>query len=732
MSKSNELKINESVLRLFKSYITPIVSKEETVTMIPKEEGLKYGIYLEEPIEKPLFDEIVKQYGIDGYLLNQTFHKSFDKVANSDMETLLMEQLIHYFTTYGLEDILDKKNDVNDYLYIPNEKLEVPELDQENIKLTYIRKIEKKELQDRITNLVESGIALSRITVNDCITLSEYITCKLDDIKNKEVRIALYDKYEVTPEDPVEFLRYFIFKLTDKTLLIKDEDTLNALREAPKADVLKYLKRYVEGPMGYEKLAEIFNRFKPIFVTLKLENLYGIYRFNDEKYKIESAKTLREIRRIINKVSKLSKKYHKPLVLRDNLGNLQEWLESIKNKRDREDILLNELKKNSIWRIIRAASFMCYETNLYREEKAYKIRNGKVYLTKDTRRKFSNTWAKPIILEYISKVIAKNIEGKSIYIPDNVDYMLPQSEKQFVGNIPFNSIIKIPKKAGLILGIHWLNVLDKKGNEQRTDLDIKLSSNKYQISWNTMYRDEDRQLLFSGDMTSAPIKDGGAAEYIYIGEDIRDTIMSFTVNSFNLTDQILFEFIIANAPCSSELEGFEPRTEAGSETIFGKSRCNYIIDPKDIIAKIPCMMERGQSEQNIGMLYTTEDNDFCFSLTGLSTRNVPVSRDNKFDSILRNYILNLNKNNEDLTLNLILGDYGTVFPEPIITTFEEFNLVKVNGETKLVEVEKVPTLKDPEILEKEIFKRVEKPVDIDLSIEKLTKDTILNLLKEEK
>ena len=57
-----EFKINQSTLRLFKRYL---IIDQENANL--KDESLSYGIVLDQPIDKELFDEVIKQYGIDGY-----------------------------------------------------------------------------------------------------------------------------------------------------------------------------------------------------------------------------------------------------------------------------------------------------------------------------------------------------------------------------------------------------------------------------------------------------------------------------------------------------------------------------------------------------------------------------------------------------------------------------------------------------------------------------------------
>ena len=79
-----------------------------------------------------LIDQI---YGIDGKQLNSAFHKSWKKVKESDIKTLVLEQMLHYITTYGFEELgIYNENTV----YIPTEKLKIPKIDEDKILLTII------------------------------------------------------------------------------------------------------------------------------------------------------------------------------------------------------------------------------------------------------------------------------------------------------------------------------------------------------------------------------------------------------------------------------------------------------------------------------------------------------------------------------------------------------------------------------------------------------------------
>ena len=65
-----------------------------------------------------LLTTIDEEIGLSGKQMNASFHKSWQKVRDADIIQLVMEQIIHYITTYGFErlGIYDENS-----VYIPNE-----------------------------------------------------------------------------------------------------------------------------------------------------------------------------------------------------------------------------------------------------------------------------------------------------------------------------------------------------------------------------------------------------------------------------------------------------------------------------------------------------------------------------------------------------------------------------------------------------------------------------------
>ena len=629
----------KSTLRLFRAVPVKTKKKKKLTRAILKK-TIKFGFVLSEEIIgnypgqelENVIKEVRKVTGLSGAQANSAFHKSWKKIKDANITDLVIEQLIHYFTTYGLENlgVYNEK-----FVYLPAEKLEVPDLDVDKIFLIRIKGYTNDELKSKLTELLQSGIALEEKTINDVVDVATYLELdadEIEEIKNKEVRVMLYDYLGKIPKNPTEFLRLCIYKSIDKTLLIKDAATIEQIKEKKNINVLGLFVKYKK-EHGLEKLAEIFYRFKPLFLAFK---------------------TTKKLKTLINKTRKLAVKYHKPMpedYLNNLTGNLGDGV-SI-------EILSKELKKVNIFRKIRLAYALKYRTKDVNSI-LYKIRNGKGYATDfDFAYKREAKEALEEVIDSIVEDVRKNVEGKKIYIPDNIVYALPATEKQFTGNFPSGTCVKIPKD--MIVGVHWKNVKDK-----RIDLDLSLLDVDGKFGWDADYRDEKREILFSGDMTDAQGK--GASELFYIKKQITRAFL-LSLNYYNYSD--------------AEVE--VPISIFVAQNAVKNMKENYMVDPNSVVAVSQSSIDKKQKVLGL-LVVNTIGNKFYFSDIYLG--NSITSSNSEYAKHARKYLLNFYKNS--ISLN------------------------------KVLELAGAELIKDPEV-EGGL-------IPIDLSPDKLEKDSIIKLL----
>lgn len=593
-----------SVLRLFKGFIG--VDSKDYI-----EDGFKYGLLVPKSAPEEVFKEAVKLYGKDGEKWNQTFHKSWEKVEKAPIEQLVLEQIVHYITTYGFEELgIYDKNSV----YIPKEKLEIPELDKD-IELIKIRAYSEKEVADKLMDMLKSGIALSNDTLKDIYELSDLIDKNsFDEIKNRQIKIYLYDKYEIMPEDPEEFLKYVIYKVTNKTIKVQDKETIYALNIGSRKQVLSYFDAYLKEDRENKmiKLAQVFQRNKNLFLALKANTLkeYDDYRDYEFKriLKEEYGECVR-LNRLINRISKLSKKYHKPLKL-----NVLDRLTDEDTEVQLNDDLKKSLDKITIFREIRIINGLRYRLK-GSNSIVYKIRNGKTFATKNEELKEEERQILleryRFIYEHLLNRTKALFEGKKVYIPENVEYKAPTSEKQFVSAFPASSSLWINRETDLVFGVHWCNqqIEDNLGNKTdvRVDLDIHLQNLGESYGWNSAYRSEERDVLFSGDMTDAPLPDG-ASELYYVSRKCND-IFVLSLNNYTDTGiETPFELVVAKAKRDMKAEEME----------------NYVLDPNEIILSVPLKMEANQNLMRLGLVKFMDD-EISFIFNSFNTMNRIIS-----------------------------------------------------------------------------------------------------------
>ncbi|ALR29672.1 hypothetical protein ATE47_03635 [Chryseobacterium sp. IHB B 17019] len=497
--------------------------------------------------------EIISYYAkekLNGNDLNKTFHKSWQKVKESSRIDLLIEQINHYISTYG--------SNFQNEIYIPNEIVNVP-----NLKLNFkvIKAYTKEEMQEKCLSLLKSGIALKEETIDDLLTILhdelKYAFTGQENIRNKEAVIKIADRYDVFPNNPVEFFRYVIYKTTKTTLLIKNDDLINEIKQS------KFDPTFLFEIFGLERLAEIFNRFKPLFLA----------------YKNRAPKT-------INKISKLSKTYHQPLIsnpLNDATNTLLENSD------------LHWLENATPFALFKALS-ACYSRMYGQDTFVYRIRNGKSW-TKKAKATSVNELNYGFILNYLKSKY--NFSGKKMYFPENVEFGLPTSEKMFVGNIPTGTRFYDER---LAVGIYWENTWGA------YDLDLSGLNIAGKIGWNSAYNQNGGQLMYSGDMTSAP---NGAVEYLYANKGL-------------------------SAPTLVMNNVYSGNSDCGYKIVVGKGdhiSYDYMMNPNNLFAEAKC--NSVQTQTILGMLLP-KDGKQCFVLLNFGAGHSHVSGNSEVSMMATN------------------------------------------------------------------------------------------------
>jgi hypothetical protein len=499
----------------------------------------RHGYVLDPAItpDEGLLTAIEAVVGISGEKANAAFHKSWKVVREASLESLVMQQIVHYLTTYGFENQGIYQQET---VYVPHELLELPEL-ASDIPLTVVRAMDADALLQAILNL-GSGIALARETLADIMTIVEanaFDSGFAKQIGNRELKAMLYDHYGLVPDEPVEFLRHLVGKLTDESLLIKNDRLIGKIKEANGKFLDVLLK---EAPPD---LASIFYRYKPLFLAMK---------------SISRNKTF------FNRLRKQAPKLHQP-VPEDFLNSVTSQLKHGVLDPER---LSRSLAKASVFRKVRLAYALANRLHAGKSI-VYRVRNGRGWATDFAWPKWlskATAGALDLVLDSLVADIRPQVEGKTVYIPPYMYYALPATEKQFTGHLPTGTSVAAPED--LVVGVHWLNT------DKRIDLDLSVIGQSGKFGWDSSYRSGDRRVLFSGDVTDAPAP-RGATELFYLKGRVREP-MILMLNFFNYCqgDEVEAKILVANE---------RPRS-------FGN---NYMVNPNNIVATANINVSRRQS-----------------------------------------------------------------------------------------------------------------------------------------
>lgn len=583
--------MKKALLRLFNAVYTE--NKEEIpLSKEHLERTVKQG-YIIHPfiIQLPeTLDYIESIIGISGEKANASFHKSWSVVHDASMEQLVLQQIIHYITTYGFQKLGIYGDET---IYIPDEILELPSI-KESIALIVVKAMDSKEILAAIVELGSSGIALHDQTLKDIMSVTramDYTSSFLPEIKNRELKGLLYDHFNLCPSDPIEYLRYLISTLTDESLLIKNKYLIGKIKESNE----KFLDHLIlKAPAD---LASIFYRFKPLFLAMK---------------------TISRNKAFFNRLRKQANHFHKPLK--------PDYFNDITRQIKKSEINFAELETNlekaTIFRKIRLAYALKFRLHARKINPiVYKIRNGSGWATEfDWPSEYSRdtNHALVTVLKSIVESISRKVSGKTFYIPENVNYTLPATEKQFVGNLPNGSYVTVPED--LIVGIHWFNT------DKRVDLDLSVTGLSGKVGWDSSYRTGERNVLFSGDITSAP-KPNGASELFYLRKDISEPRI-MTVNYYNhhKGDEVDCKILAAHEKIEK----------------FGE---NYMVNVNNIVASVNIRIIKKQTV--LGLLCNVGGcNRMYFSSAVIG--NGITSRSNEQSDIIREYFLNSLINSIDL------------------------------------------------------------------------------------
>jgi hypothetical protein len=472
-----------ALVQLFKLAPTTLAIRQR----IPADRALQHGLVFVTPdgqllaeIPEQVYDAAMNCYGNRADLFNQTFYKSFSTVRDANPLDLVLDQIMHYFTTYGAEALGLKIP-----TYVPMQELEIPEtmVTRKGFKFVVIQFASTEDCIARLNKYLTTLTAPSPSIRNSIETLLPFVTLPTDDIKSFEIQVIQHKRLGTVPKAPVNQLRYLVYVTTGETLIIKNR----RLRETIKSAAYRNGNTAVQILLECEStgLASIFLRYKPLFLAFKAHQGCAP---------------------LINRLRRLADTYHKPLS-NVTLQNLT----AITSAADRA-MVISKASTRDLIKVLNSVRTRIEGTH----PGVYAIRNGRTFVKEDglaenNSRALINLGI--LIHQAIVARLRDTIGGKYFYMPDYIDYAVPTSEKQFVGAMPYGTCIYGPDNGAFTFGVQWFN---QKG--QRIDIDLHMNSATQHFGWNAGYR-QGAEIIYTGDQTDAPLPKGAAEAFWFTPQE---------------------------------------------------------------------------------------------------------------------------------------------------------------------------------------------------------------------
>lgn len=491
--------VEKDILKLFKSVV--VKHKARTTEKEYDESDLiKQGILIDPIIfdnlssaeAKEITDDAISLFGANSTKLNSTFWKKFSDVASMSELELRMHQLLHYMSTYG-RSIVGNESTTGLQAYEPD-FLKDANIDVQH-ELVYISAITNDELKEKTKNMLTSGIALKQETNVALLRIIKIQNIKvdfIDEIRNREFMCQLCKELGLVPSIFDEFMRYLNYLITNSTMLIvKDKRSYynialelrnNSFRRVAVGNAIEfYAHKY-----GVEAIAAGYRRYFKFFSV--------IHKF-----------MTKDTRTIINRANKLSKKK------KNRIPRGEAVLDHLENTNFSLNAIKNAAAKATTFKIVKALNSLKVD-----QPKLYRIRNGKTWLAMGNKIRVDDI--KNILLDEIKSRL--DWSDKVFYVPEGVDYVVPTSEKTFVGYMPYLSTFEF-KGEDAIVGVAW---------EKECDLDLHTRLlNGISIGYESEHKSNG--VLFSGDMTHTN-EYGYAAEFDHISHKDFDEPAIIDINNF--------------------------------------------------------------------------------------------------------------------------------------------------------------------------------------------------------
>lgn len=661
-----------SLLSLFNAFV---IDPKETPQGVKKTEQelyldlLKHGVFVDPNIallsskDQYIIMKLLKDTrALSALELNSTLISQWNKVEGMSDVEFAIQQMAHYA---NIDFILTKNS---------NQSLVIKPIDQDNLELfksevsrmfVQIKAITPNELEAMIINLISSGVAIKPEHIPGLIDAVKLYGIKIDPaiIKNEQFSVVFGSRLNLIPATATRLLRTILYKAASEQFetyleLNNSKRSKYFIERASQSMLLSELLAFKK-EHGIEPLAVVFNRFKPLFLSMK--------HVDSTDPESES----KQVATLVNQIRRKSKKHHKPMpkdplayassLSKDELSN-ETFAKVVKNKtsflliRAINALELMKRRDKTERMVVYRLPHKVHYKHLKPEDTNINIKN----VSLDT----INERISIMKLELISRLQEKFKDSNvAVVLPKQANIALPTSTKRFVGSLPLYTSIEYQESDQPVIGVVWEH-----------DIDIDLSAevlDGVSIGWNRSHRSES-DVFFSGDMIR-PNKYGFASELIK--------------TSHNISSPLLFSAVLFTDDGLTSANDYKifagAYNKSDENVIHNPSQLKSMMDISDI-RMVTTAIAKNNSE-NIGILLPkSQDKPLRFALTSEIMPNHTNVADNNLQQMMIDDLsdkidsaLKLDKTFvEAIGLNVI-NDPSEVSPETVVLDFS-LDVVSVN------------------------------------------------------
>ena len=573
--------LNVEDLNIYSTVRVAGVTKESMQEFVQLENttfgnGLKSGYLFSSKVANEIAKAFLNSKSIS---TENTFYKTWQEVMDKSLAERLTDQFIHYMYAYERNITWTPEP-----IYTPGTKEEI------NVDYNSYTKISVISLREMINNIIKtlnSGIALRSDIVKlfvKVISLMPINADIIENLKNREAKTIYYSINGCCPRKGEDIVKHLVYITIHESMVINNHDTYHEIAVADKSNAKKIFDSLNDEQ--WKELARVFRRYKNILLAFK-KNGYN-YRAS-------------ECAPYINKLRKLSNKYHKPMKTNffDNMLTCDYdhfFFAYGKEGENHREAVQKKMAGIDNFRIIRLLNNLA-EKSLIVDKKSYAdlftIRNGKTFIKENcVGRYFKGTG---LIKKYISHAYSTMFyelmrrlhekHGSGVYykLPKDMKITAPTSEKNFLGDYPAGSSFDISQKDAIV-GIYW------RGEWKVQDYDLSVNSfSGVKYGWNGAWKGDSNEILFSGDMVKAT---PDACEMFYCSNECPEGVIK--VNTFNGENNGKFRFFVSHENIHDALKN---HIDSG---LNGRKSPYQMLNEKNI--KFTCEIPTPLRETQVGIV----------------------------------------------------------------------------------------------------------------------------------